>query len=224
MKPTLLLGAVALLIATPCAAGPRPWVQASSSYNTYAMDDVNAGIQEFNQAFAGTMDEIESAVGFGFSAGGDSGPWSFALGYERLPASTSSNGGYNVAYDIAANTFLARAVYRKPVTTTVGLGFGFGAGIASVSGEAGIETQPFSKGASTQAVIYGPRADLSGTTPCFEGFLEGNIAFHDRFAFVPVIGYRWAKIDAEAEGSEGAATETIDFSGIAARLGLRYSF
>ena len=229
MKRALLL--LALTTATPCPAAPlEPWVGASGSYNSYAMDDVNAGIQSWNASFGsmGTVDEIESGFGLGLSVGADLDRWSFALGYERLPAATAIEGAppsFDLAYDLAADALVARVVYRKPVVERVTLGFGAGAGLAKVSGEFGITSEPFLKhsGHSTNATILGPRVDVTGTGACFEGFLEGSVALGGKFSLIPSVGYRWSEIDGEVEGSEGSGAGTFDFSGMAAHLGLRFA-
>jgi hypothetical protein len=218
---------LALLVAAPAMAAPlQPWIGASGSYNTYAMNAINQDIADFNQTFAPlSMDEIDSGIGFGVSAGADVDRWSFSVGYDRLPASTSLEGAGNPSYDLAANTFLGRAAYRLPLNAKFGVLVGLGAGIASASGGIGQNAgAAFARiGPSTNAVIYESGLEASGSTFCYEGFVEGDVPLGGNFSLVPSLGYRGAKIEADFTAPEGSMTKTIDFSGMAARVGLRFA-
>ena len=71
------------------AQGARPWIAVSAAYNTYAMDEVNNGIESLNEGIApASMDEIHSALGFGASAGIDFSRFTLGVAYERLPATS----------------------------------------------------------------------------------------------------------------------------------------
>ena len=218
------LASLALLAAaSPCLAGPF-WVGASGSYNTYAMDDVNADIHAFNTMFAPlSMNTIDSGIGFGLSAGTDVNRWSFSIAYDRLPASSDMNG--MSLYHMAADTFLGRVACRLPLQAKFGILVGVGAGIASTSSTVGDHGDPIVKiGRSTQAVIYEGGTRVSGSAFSYEGFVEGDMPLGGKFALVPSLGYRSAKIDAETTGTVVTTlAQTIDFSGMAARLGLRFA-
>ena len=222
-----LLAALLLFAAVPCAAAPlQPWIGASGSYNTYAMDEINGEIAAFNATLAPLhMDELDSGVGYGLSVGADVDRWSFSIGYDRLPASTridSPSGGST--YDLAGNTFLGRAAYRLPLNAKFGVSVGLGAGIASASGAIGQYVSAMSRiGPSTQATIYEGGAGVSGSTFCYEGFAQGDVPLGGKFSLIPSIGYRVAKIDGEMSDSVNSDAKTFDFSGMAARVGLRFA-
>jgi len=222
-----LLAVLLLFAAVPCAAAPlQPWIGASGSYNTYAMDEINDEIDAFNTTLAPLhMDNLDSGVGYGVSVGADVDRWSFSIGYDRLPASTRIDGpSGGSTYDLAANTFLGRAAYRLPFNAKFGVSVGLGAGIASASGSIGQYVTAVRKiGRSTQANIYEGGAGVSGSAFCYEGFAEGDVPLGGKFSLVPSIGYRVAKIDGDMSDSVTSDAKTFDFSGMAAHIGLRFA-
>jgi hypothetical protein len=236
MRTSTFLVALLLLLPAPDgsrAEGARPWVSVSAGINSYAMDDVNDGIASLNALIApATLDEIGTDFGFGAALGVDLARISASLGYERLPARTSVSGAYgDWDYDLAADAFLARVAYRVPVAHDIDVGLGVGAGVAIASGEFGAANQIHpnaiaekTAGSSTQAVILGPRPEISGNGLCLEGFVQGEARVGRRFAILPALGYRRAKIEGTQRGSEGEADGTFDFSGLSARVALKVAF
>lgn len=216
---------VLLALASPCLAGP--WIGASGSYNTYAMDAVNDDIGRFNQAVAPiSVDEIKSGIGFGVSLGTDVDRWSLSIGYDRLPASTSVDGNSSPIYDLAGNTVLGRAAYRLPLNAKFGVLAGVGAGVLFTSGHIGDSGLEFANktGPSTNAIIFEGGVGVSGTAFCYEGFVEGDVPLGGKFSLVPSVGYRAAKVDAESENTGGTViTRTVDYTGMAAHLGVRFA-
>ena len=188
--------ALSLSATADASAGPRPWLAASASFNTYAMDEVNGGIASLNAIIAPASSD--ASVGAG--------------GFE---------------YDLAADIFVGRIAYRMPVAESIHFALGIGAGIALASGEFGvIPDEPFTHtrpgpGHAVEAVILGPRVEVSGDAPCFEGFAQGEARLSSRLTLVPAVLYRQARIDAHVEGSEGSGVSRFDYSGFAGRLALR---
>jgi hypothetical protein len=224
MKTLASVVFAALLVAGPASAGVHPWAAISGSWNTYAMDDVNRGIESLNALIApSSLDAIESGIGFGAAAGVDVGGFSAGLAYERLPASSDVRGFMQAfAYDLPAKAFVGRVVYRIP--GRLGLGIGLGGGIVVATGEIGnAENAAFARSgpARTTAQILGPRVQVSGHGPCLEAFVQKRFAVVDGVAVVPSVGYRRARIDGTLEGSEGKADGTFDYSGLALRVALR---
>jgi hypothetical protein len=221
MKRPLALAA--LLVAAPASAAVHPWAAVSGSWNTYAMDDVNRGIESLNALIApSALETIDSGLGYGAAAGIAVEGFSAGLAYERLPASADVRGMLQgFAYDLPANAFVGRIVYRIP--GRLGLGIGMGGGIVVATGDIGneanaafVRTGP----ARTKAQILGPRLEVSGDGPCLEGFVQGEFAVQGGVALVPSVGYRRARIDGKLKGSSGEADETFDYSGFAVRVAL----
>jgi len=221
--------ALSLSATADASAGPRPWLAASASFNTYAMDEVNGGIASLNAIIApASMDEIDSGLGLGLAAGLDFPTFTASLGYDHLPASSDASvGAGGFEYDLAADIFVGRIAYRMPVAESIHFALGIGAGIALASGEFGvIPDEPFTHtrpgpGHAVEAVILGPRVEVSGDAPCFEGFAQGEARLSSRLTLVPAVLYRQARIDAHVEGSEGSGVSRFDYSGFAGRLALR---
>ena len=212
------------------AQGSRPWLALSGSYNTYDMSEVNEDIREFNRLFDLSMDDITSSFGFGAAIGVDLSPAFVAgLGYELLPATTHINaGGFAYEYDLAADVVVGRLAWRAPVGGSIQPGIGVGVGVAFVSGEigeaAGVSFPAAEPGVGRagQAVILGDRVEVSGDGPYLEGYAQADARLGPRWALVPAVGYRHARIEAEQRGSEGQSNGTFDFSGLVSRVALKF--
>jgi hypothetical protein len=128
-------------------------------------------------------------------------------------------------YDIAGDALLGRAAYRLPLNAKFGVLAGLGAGFISTSGTLGESGDPIAKiGPTTNAVIFEGGAHVAGTTFCWEGFVEGDVPLGGNFSLVPSVGYRAAKVETSADGTTATSIDqTIDYSGMAARLGLRFA-
>ena len=214
------------------AQGARPWIAVSAAYNTYAMDEVNNGIESLNEGIApASMDEIHSAFGYGASAGVDLSRFTASVAYERLPATSQvSTSGTDWEYDLVANTIGGRIAMRTAAIGPFRTSVGVGGGVAFVSGEFGrTDNTPFLRAADSrlpaagQAVILGPRIDVSGNGLLLEGFVQGDASIGPRLSIAPSIGYRYASIEANEDGGEGEGVGTFDFSGLAARVALRFA-
>lgn len=72
-------------------------------------------------------------------------------------------------------------------------------------------------------MILGPRVEVSGHGLVLEGFVHGDASITPRLSIAPSIGYRHAYVEANQEGGEGEAAGTFDFSGLAARVALKFA-
>ena len=213
---TLALSVLAGVAATADPA--RPWVAVSGGFHTYDMSEVNDGLRSLEALFP-DVNRIHSGFGLGGSAGVDLSAVSLSLGYERLSASAEMI--EDLRFDVPADVVFGRVAYRTGTIGRFQPSVAIGAGAAIAKGTWGfadvaipaLAAERRLRGAG-QAEIYGPILDVSGTAPYLEGTLQAATA----------IGYRWARVDAAAEGSEGAGELTIDYSGLASRLSLRYAF
>jgi hypothetical protein len=217
-----------LLVAGSAIAQPaRPWVAASASFNHYALDAIDEDVEASGLFAPGTLDDIHSSFGFGAAAGLDVLRWRVGVAYERLPATAETEQLGGLEYDLAADAFLARVGFVVARAPRLDVGVGVGGGIASVSGHSETGGGTLARSApgadATDAVILGPRFEASGSSACFEGFVEGTAKLGARWSLAPAVGYRRAKIEGRRTGSEGAADGTFDFSGWHARLALRLS-
>jgi hypothetical protein len=222
MKRTLVITAliVTLAPAVARAAESRPWLSFGGGFHTFAMGDVNDEIANLNAAIAPLrMDEISNGFGFDVALGMDLSPAaSIAVGYERF--GSSSNIGDptgSIEYSLPVNAFTARFAYRLSPGEEFTLGFGAAAGIISSSGKVAVAVTG----------IGSASEDFSGTGPDLQAFVNGEFRQGERFAIVPHVGFRYAKISEtkladqvlyNPDGSKYALDYTGLTSGIALKL------
>lgn len=217
---SIALIAALALPATASAQG-TPWLAGTVGFHTYGMSDVNDTISELNDLiYPYSMDEIHSGFGFGAGVGMDLPAVSLGLTYERLTGSSDvSDGTGSIEFDLPANLYMAQAVFRPgsygaPFT----FGVGVGAGLVASSGE--IRTTDPLSGTDTQ--------ELEGNGGAFAAFLTADLSLAPRFALVPSVGYRYAKISEVKSGGDvlyngdGSKFE-LDYSGLMAKLALKIS-
>jgi hypothetical protein len=225
MKRTLVIVTfVASLTASPAlAAESRPWISFGGGFHTFAMGDVNDDIAELNTAIAPLkMDEISNGFGFDVSLGMNVSPAaSIAVAYERFGSSSKiGDPTGSIEFSLPVNAITARFVYLLSPGEEFSIGLGAAAGLISSSGK--VELAVTGVGAASE--------DFSGTGPDLEAFVNGEFRQGERFAIVPHVGFRYAKISEtklsgqvlyNADGSKYALDYTGLSSGIAFKLFFR---
>ena len=224
----LACGAVLWLHApVALAADPSKSVSlhAFGSYQSYAMDDVNAAMQTALAAFSGSTadkDKIESGEGFG--AGLRIWPRErlfFALEFQRLLASNSGRGtyfgsDYTVDLQVPATSVTAGFGYVVLDRGRIRTALSAGAGYYVCTGE---------------LVTRGPGVnehdDLEGSGFGFHGMGHVLTRITGRVDLELAGGYRLAKsTDVTSQGmrirnADGSLAQ-IDWSGVTARAGLSF--
>lgn len=220
MFRTLVIVCLVLTASQAHAARIRPWASASASWSTYSMSDVNRQIGAINAALIGSglsMDEINNGFGFGFAAGIEmENGVALGLGYDRLTGS-SEVGDFSgsLKYDLPANVFRFAADYTFPGRGRALVHVGAGAGIVSEAGSLSL----------TVTGVGSVKGALSGTGPMAEGHAGVDVWTAPGFAITIDAGYRYAKVgEVKTQGqtiyNADGSKYTIDYSGVALRLGL----
>ena len=221
----ILLLAAALIPATAGAASLRPWVEATGSWATYSMGDVNKYVGNINADIAPlSMDKIHNGLGFGGRIGLDlPKTLGFGVGYERLGASTDvSDAGATLTLAHPANAFSAFFEYRLPEQGRFGMLLGVSGGMVSESGKLEME------GPTRSETIT-----LSGSGPLFQLYFGSTLWAMPQFGIGAAAGYRYARIGQVTAKEEGVSVVmrnadnsdmTTDYSGAFVRLGLKFVF
>ncbi len=221
----VLLASVAFATSAHAASPVKPWLAGYGSWSTYAMGDVNDGIDNINAELAPfglSMDKVQNGFGFGFEAGFDLPVITVGVGYERMTASTDvGDASATVEFKLPANAFYGLAEYKIPGAGAVGARLGLGAGVISLAGKEEL----------TVVGIGSASNDISGSGPMvkFYGSLELHAA--SQFSILGSVGYRYAKIskgDVHVNESESILASyapgfAVDHSGIFFRAGLRFA-
>ena len=203
------------------AGSVRPWFGAHGSMSTYSMSDVNRDISNFNAAIAGSglsMDEIHGGLGLGMTLGIDlPSPFSIGVGYDRLSASTDvGDASGSIKYKFPANAFRAFGQYSFS---------GAGASRGHIGGALGL----INEAGSVTVEITGQtpfEENVHGSGALFELFGGGDWWASPQFAITGSAGYRYAKINeikvlGEVVYISPGEKESIDYSGIFARVGIK---
>jgi hypothetical protein len=180
---------------------------------------VNDSITELNSLIAPfSMDEIHSGFGFGGMVGVDMPTVSLALDYERLTGSSSvGDDTGSIEFKVPADLLMVQAVFHpSSLGSELKLGLGLGAGLVSSAAE--INTTATGFGTDTQK--------LDGKGGAFAAFATADFDLGPRFALVPSVGYRYAKIGEVKSGGDilynsDGSKFTLDYSGLMARLMLK---
>ncbi len=199
--------ALGLLGSQGASAATTAGVQVFGSFNTHAMDDVNAAIEADNQnGYA--YEELDG--GFTGGAGlrvrqGDG--WAFDLTWEPLFLETedAANGS---KWNMDAHSIQLGAAYFFPGPSRLKLGAGGGVGLYSVTGENEDPSQIPS------------RLSVEGSGVGYHLLAVGEWAVSPGFAVIGGAGYRMAEV--EIDGSTNDST--VDYSGFTGRLGLALYF
>jgi len=222
MRVIVIVAVVACLVAPGVARGGsfKPWAAASGSWATYSMGDVNDQIGNINQNLSGTglsMDEIKNGFGFGIALGGDfDSPLSVGVGYDRLFASSDvGDASGSVKFDFPSNAYRAFAEYRFPSGGQFLPHVGVAAGMVTASGK-------------IDATGLGS-SDVTGSGPLAELYVGGDFKAASTLSVIGALGYRYAKIDefkafGETATNNDGSKSAMDYSGLVARLGLKFKF
>ncbi len=233
MRPIATAVVIATMLATVSAfstaqaASPmKPWVAGYGSWSTYAMGDVNDGIDNFNVILAGgglSMDKVQNGFAFGFELGADTPLLVFGIGYERLTGSTDvSAEGAKIEFNLPANSFYGLAEYKLPFSGPVGARLGLAAGLVSLAAQ-----EKFTAvGEGTQT------NDITGSGPLFKVYGSAEVHAATRVALLGSIGYRYAKVSEPSVDVPGTIIPisylqelspgfAVDYSGVFFRAGLK---
>ena len=216
--------AAAALLSMPSAAhalGETVWITLNGGYGTYGMSDLNAEIDAFNTANAGTgfsFDHVDNGHLFGGALGFETvGRWNIGLGWDRLNATTEAGDASGaMEYRFSANAWRLFAEYALRPIGQSSIFLGGGVGIIQENGKF-IVSQPGFAPAEYK---------LAGSDPMFEGYAGGNLWMTERVALTTTVGYRYAKVkEVKIEGnvlimSNGEAM-SLDFSGPSVRVGIK---
>jgi hypothetical protein len=226
MRAIVLVTAIACLLAPSAARGGgfKPWGAVNGSWATYSMGDVNDQIGSINDGLSGSglsMDEISNGFGFGITLGGDlESPLSIGVGYDRLFAGSDvSDASGSIKFDFPANAYRAFAEYRFPSGSQFLPHVGIAGGMVTASGSVELSAT----GVGTD------KSDVSGSGPMGEFYVGGDFKAASSVSVIGSLGYRYAKIGefkvaGETATKEDGSKATMDYSGMSARLGLKFKF
>jgi len=217
MKTTIVLAVFALLFSSHAMADTY-FVEVTGGYGLYAMDEVNAFIDDLNQD-AGTdvLDKLESGGNFGLALTSRMSPrLSGAVTWEHLYASTkTTEGAASLDLNAPANVFKISMAYHL------------------------IESgwfQPFIQGGGAIMTTRGHlkwqegddkiEHEFKGTGLHLDADLGAYLTLSDRIGAKVTAGYRFAKLneltyDASSFGGYGSFNGPgVDYSGWTVKLGI----
>ena len=212
------------LMMCPCLASAgtvRPWLGGHGSLAKYNMSDVNGDIGNVNAIvapFGLEMNEINGGTGLGVAFGLElrSG-LSIGLGYDRLFGSSEvGDASGSIKYDFPADAFRVFGQYSFSGAGASGIYLGGSAGLIRDAGSVTVAVT------GTGSVS----GDVEGSGGLFELFAGGDWWAGARFALTGSGGYRYAKISENKVNGDtvylaNGQKESIDYSGIFARLGFK---
>jgi|GEM_PF-1310260 len=216
---------IILMLATPvgAATGLGPWISAGVGLNGLAMDDINkADLRWYEPSPTGfDLPDITSGMMLSFGVGYDMSPVvGYGFYYEHQYASTK---GTDVDVDgnlnLGANIFTGRVTARFIRRESVLLGVSGGLGYLATSGNTKV---------TRSGINYGEQK-IKGSGFSIEGGLLGEIKLADKTLLDITVGYRYAKVDEfKLDGApvynEDGSRMSLDYSGVTARVGIKYRF
>jgi hypothetical protein len=224
MRRTIAMLVAAGLLTMPVAAhalGETVWLMLHGGAGTYGMSDLNAEIDAFNTANAGTgwsFDHIDNGHLFGGSIGFETlRQWNLGLGWDRLDAKTRAGDDTGaMEYRFSANAWRVFGEYAlRPIgQSTIFLG-----GAVGIIQESG-------KFIVSQTGMAPAEYKLTGSDPLYEGYVGGSWWATPRVALTTTVGYRYAKVkEIKLEDNvfimSNGEPMSLDFSGPSVRVGIK---
>ena len=203
-----VLFAVVAMLMPAAASAATIGAEVFGAYNSYAMDDVNDGIEAANAGGA-NFDELNGALTMGLGLRMWATPsWAFSAAWEPLNVETKSD-VTNSKQNFDANSFQFTAARFFPSQTKARYGIGAGIGYYSISGE--IEDP------SLTPTIQ----PVEGTGVGFHFMGLGEYQVSPGFAVTGAAGYRIADIS-DLKQNDTDVTYTANYSGFMGRVGLAF--
>ena len=203
------------------ALGEHPWLLLNGVSGTYGMSDLNAEIDAYNTASAGSgpsFAHVDGGTSFGGAIGFETpGRWNIGLGMDRLGASTrAADASGSLEYRLGANAWRVLTEYALQPIGHSGVFVGGSFGFIQEKGHVIVSDPGY------EPLKFG----TSGSAPLIEGYAGGNWWLTSRVAVTGTAGYRYAKLkEFKVEGttflmSNGEAM-SLDFSGPTFRVGIK---
>jgi len=217
MKTTIALAVIALLFSSHAMADTY-FVEVTGGYGLYAMDEVNAFIDDLNEDAGGdVLDKLESGGNFGLALTSRMTPrLSGAVTWEHLYASTkTTEGAASLDLNAPANVFKISMAYHLIESGWI---------------------QPFIQGGGAIMTTRGHlkwqegddkiEHEFKGTGLHLDADLGTYLTLSDRIGAKVTAGYRFAKLneltyDASSFGGYGSFNGPgVDYSGWTVKLGI----
>jgi hypothetical protein len=196
----------ALAIAVPSMASAATFGgEVFGAFNSYAMGDVNDGIQANNQNLGTNFDEISGSFTGGLNLKMWANPnWMFSAGWEPLFGNTE-DAATGEKWTVDGNSFQFTGAYFWPTTSKAKYGMAAGLGYYSLNGEQDDPANP-------------PAVEIKGSGVGFHFMGMGEWEMSPGFAVNAGAGYRVADVTVDDVTPESS----VDYSGFMGRVGLSF--